>query len=82
MFCRTGSVISAAMGALGANYYGRLRLMVIADTSSRPQLIPAEKPPTPEELEDMLSREPSLLLTVVGVVGLAVIIWLMRFKPF
>jgi hypothetical protein len=38
-------------------------------------------PATPEELEGLLARGRPGLLTVIGVVGLAIILWMMMFKP-
>ena len=75
-------VISAVMGIFGARFYGHLRLAIGAQIPSRINLPVAEKPPTPEELDQIMARDPSILLAVVGTVGLVIIIWLMRFKPF
>jgi hypothetical protein len=43
----------------------------------------AERPPaTPEQLHAILGSGRPWLLTVIGVAGMAVILWLMMFKPF
>jgi hypothetical protein len=74
--------ISAVMGAVGANFYGRLRKAVGLEyrEGNRPQ--PPQAPVGPEELEALLGREPSVLVAAVGLLGTAIIIWLMMYKPF
>jgi hypothetical protein len=74
--------VSALMGILGASFYGRLRALIGATPPRNVQLPAPERPPTPEELDQVMAREPSALLTAVGLLGLVVIIFLMRFKPF
>ena len=41
-----------------------------------------QEPPDPEELDALLRSPHPFVLTVIGVGGLTVILWLMMFKPF
>jgi len=73
--------LMAAMFYLGTAFYGRVRKAAGADymVNYKPQ--PAVSP-SPAELEVLLnSRRPEVLMAV-GVGGLAVLLWLMMFKPF
>lgn len=72
----------AAMGFLGTSFYDGIRLAVGA--------IPvygSKRTETPEAAEDatleaLLTSGRPILLTVIGIGGLLVILWLMIFKPF
>ena len=73
--------LMAAMYALGTSFYTRVRKAAgteyMENYKPHPPVAPA-----PAELEALLrSRRPEVL-TAVGVVGLAVLLWLMVFKPF
>lgn len=43
---------------------------------------PASDPAPVEEIEALLAKSPAIALTVIGFGGIAVILWLMMFKPF
>jgi hypothetical protein len=64
----------------GAGYYG-----IISGAARR--LIEAKKtdsdlPAAQKEFDDARNAPHAMIVSVVGLVGLAVILWLMRFKPF
>jgi hypothetical protein len=84
-------LISLAMGWIGDPYYDRLRVAVglaepkgskgKKDAPTRQGSAP--DPSEGEEQLDQLLRSPRpLLLALVGIVGLAAILWLMLLKPF
>lgn len=71
-----------AMYALGSAYYNKVRQAVgMANFDGRKE-IPAQEPLSDEEIASLLSRSPAIILTIIGYGGIAVILWLMRFKPF
>lgn len=76
--------ISVAMTPLGSLYYGRVRKAVGLPYFERMKEHPAGKPASKAEiaavLDGALTR--AIVLAVIGFVGLAVILWLMMFKPF
>lgn len=43
---------------------------------------PAIEPASPEDIDALLAKSPAITLAVIGFGGIAVILWLMRFKPF
>ena len=74
------AIISWVMYKYGAGYYG-----IIFDASNR--LIEAKKTNTnfetaQKEFDHARNAPHAMIVSVVGLVGLAVILWLMRFKPF
>ncbi len=73
-------VISVLMGTRGSNYYNALRKAV--GTASREG--PAGEPASPEEIEKVLASAPgrAMEMAVMGFGGIAIIAWLMMFKPF
>ena len=73
-------ITSFAMSKYGAGYYG-----IIFDASNR--LIEAKKtntnlPAAQKEFDNARMAPNATIVSVVGLVGLAIILWLMRFKPF
>lgn len=73
-------IVSWVMYKYGAGYYG-----IIFDASNR--LIEAKKtntnlPAAQKEFDDARKAPHAMIVSVVGIVGLAIILWLMRFKPF
>lgn len=69
--------------------FGRLhidRVWHAIDPQGHPSPIKKEArnpdPASEEELNELLARGRPMLLTVIGVVGLAIILWMMMFKPF
>jgi len=73
-------IVSWVMYKYGAGYYG-----IIFDAANR--LIEAKKtnadlPAAQTEYDDARNAPHATIVSIVGIVGLAVILWLMRFKPF
>jgi hypothetical protein len=74
------AITSWVMQKYGAGYYG-----IIFDAANR--LIEAKKtdtnlPTAQKEFDDARFTPHTMIVSVVGIVGLAIILWLMRFKPF
>ena len=78
-----GLLIATAvfMFAAGTGYYGRVRTAVAAYLESQKLQSPSGLVST-AEIDKLLSQSRPLLLAVVGFGSLAVITWLMKFKPF
>jgi hypothetical protein len=74
--------ISLAMSALGRVHFERVRraLGIPNDADRKRHVAPAPLPP--DQLAAVLAAGRPGLLAGVGLVGLAVITWLMMFKPF
>jgi hypothetical protein len=73
-------IISWVMFQYGAGYYS-----IIEGAASR--LIEAKKtntnlPAAQKEFDEARNAPHAMIVSVVGIVGLAIILWLMRFKPF
>jgi hypothetical protein len=73
-------IISIVMFKYGAGYY-----TLIEGAATR--LIEARKtitdlPAAQKEFDDVRNAPNALIVSVVGIIGLAIILWLMRFKPF
>ena len=74
------AIVSWVMYKYGAGYYG-----IISDAARR--LIEAKKtdtdlPAAQKEFDDARNAPHAMIVSVVGILGLAIILWLMRFKPF
>jgi hypothetical protein len=74
------AIVSWVMYNYGAGYYS-----IIFDAANR--LIEAKKtnvdlPAAQKEYDDARNAPNAMIVSIVGIVGLAVILWLMRFKPF
>jgi len=76
--------ISFPMSGLGRPYHDRLWHAIDPERHAPPTKREKRysQPATPDELAGLLAKGRPLLLTVIGVVGLGVILWLMMFKPF
>jgi len=70
------------MGTFGTLYYHRVRKAVGLPYFSNWREHPAVEPAPAEELEALLDTRRPVWLTLMGLGGLAVILWLMVFKPF
>jgi hypothetical protein len=77
-------LISVTMTLLGSRPINRIRQLVQADNPSRSETISHSSLDTSAEkqLAVLLAATHSWLLTVIGGGGLALILWLMMFKPF
>ncbi len=77
------ALIWIVMRLLGNPYIGRQFQRVYKSgvhSNSNPEVNP---PPTPQETSPgWLEENMPMLLTLIGVVGMVVIMWLMMFKPF
>lgn len=71
-------LVLVAMYAMAMPYYKRLRIAVGIQPYGA---APAEPAPA-QELADLLSSSVPIQLAAIGGIGLALIIWLMIFKPF
>lgn len=67
-------IITLVMGFIGRGYFDRINAALGVE--------PAGEPVSQSELEAVLARSPAVALAVVGLGGIAVITWLMMFKPF
>lgn len=75
-------VITVAMYVIGTSYYSKVRKAIGMEYMEGGKVQPPQPPASPELLEALLSRSPALHLLLIGFGGLAVILWLMMFKPF
>ena len=81
-------LIALAMDWIGDPYYDRLRVALGLEEPKAKKGAPAPPGPLPdtpaggEELVKLLRSPRPWLLALVGIVGLAAILWLMLFKPF
>ena len=74
--------ISIYMAITASGYYGQVRKAVgLAYRQGSKENKPTE-PASPEEINALLNQSQPLVLAVIGFGGLAVISWLMMFKPF
>ena len=59
-----------------------MMVLISRHTSPLREALAKEPAPSAEELERMLSTPQPMIGSVIGIVGLVVIIWLMMLKPF
>lgn len=71
-----------AMGRLGGAVYSQARKLAGLPYAVFGKPYPAVEPASPAELHAVLAQGNPMLLTVIGFGGIAVIAWLMMFKPF
>jgi HAMP domain-containing protein len=74
--------VLAAMFAIAAPYYGRLRRAVGQKAQGDPKDAPPPDPLPAAEIAALLTSSRPFVLAAVGGIGLAAIIWLMMFQPF
>lgn len=74
--------ILVAMTLLGSSIYGGARKATGLPFMEGMKQHPPIEPASAEELDALLAKGNPLLLTIVGYGGIAVIAWLMMFKPF
>ena len=70
------------MAAYGSSYYGSVRTAVGLKPYRRTDQMPPGETVSEQELDALLRSNRPIMLTVIGVLGLLVILWLMMFKPF
>ena len=74
--------IIAAMFVIGTRHYGRVRRALGMAYFDGRQEHPASEPAAAEEIDALLVSAPAITLAAIGFGGIAVILWLMMFKPF
>lgn len=74
--------IIVGMFLIGTRHYGRLRQALGLPWFDGRKEHPAGEPAPNEEIQALLASSPALALTAIGFGGIAVILWLMMFKPF
>jgi hypothetical protein len=70
----------ALVPTLVVPYYKKVRKAVGAPGARG--LMPAGEPASPEEIERVLGSPIPIVISVTGVVALAILLWLMVYKPF
>lgn len=74
--------IIVSMFLIGSRYYSQVRKALgMAWFDGRKERSPGAPAPA-EEVEALLANGPAVVLAVIGFGGIAVILWLMMFKPF
>lgn len=74
--------ILAAMYSLGTNKFGGLRKAVGLPYSDSAKTQLTFEPASAEEINALLAQGNPMLLSIIGFGGIAVVAWLMMFKPF
>jgi NADH:ubiquinone oxidoreductase subunit 2 (subunit N) len=75
-------VVSVLMSVVGSLYYHRVRQAVGLPYRGSRGLQPPAEPASPGEIDALLRSSRPAWLAAIGGGGLAVILWLMMFKPF
>ena len=78
-------LIGVAMTFLGSRSFDGIRQLIQPDTSlsgAKKERLPAPNTSANEQLAALLAATHPMLLTLTGGGGLALILWLMMFKPF
>jgi hypothetical protein len=70
------------MGRFGSRIYGEAGKLTGLPYMERGKIQPPIEPASTEEINALLVQGNPLLLTAIGFGGIAVIAWLMMFKPF
>ncbi len=74
--------IIVGMFFIGTRRYSRLRQALGMPWFDGRKEQPVGEPASIEEIHALLADSPALALTVIGFGGIAIILWLMMFKPF
>jgi multisubunit Na+/H+ antiporter MnhB subunit len=74
--------IVVAMFFIGSRYYSKLRKALGMPYFDGRREQPATDPAPEAEVAALLANSPAISLTVIGFGGIALILWLMMFKPF
>jgi len=74
--------ISVGMTVFGSNIYGQARKAVGMPYFENWKSQPPIEPASAEAIDALLAKGNPIVLTVIGLGGLLVILWLMIFKPF
>ncbi len=74
--------IIVSMFLIGTRHYGRVRQALGMAWFDGRKSQPPGNQSSVEEIEALLAKAPAVTLAVIGFGGIAVILWLMMFKPF
>ena len=74
--------IIVSMFVIGSRNYSRVRQALGMAYFDGRQEHPAGEPASAEEIDRLLAKAPAITLAIIGFGGVAVILWLMMFKPF
>lgn len=74
--------IIVAMFIIGSKHYSLVRKALGMAWFDGRKGHPPGEPASAREIEALLAKAPAITLTVIGFGGIAVILWLMMFKPF
>ena len=74
-------VVIAVMYTVATPFYGRMRAAAGVPGSEQ-MAAKLKPPPSPADLDALVTSNRPLLLALVGGIGLVVIVWLMLAKPF
>jgi uncharacterized membrane protein len=74
--------IAILMGVLGQRHYHGLRKLVGLPYFEGSKEQPATEPASQGEIEAKIGESSPIFLSMVGFGGIAIILWLMMFKPF
>jgi hypothetical protein len=74
--------VAVAMYMVATPFFKRLRIALGQRTMGMPQDAPEPTPAPDSEIVAIAASAPTLILNLVGGVGLLVILWLMVVKPF
>jgi hypothetical protein len=75
-------VVAVAMYMVATPFFKRLRIALGQRTMGMPKDAPEPTPAPDSEIVAIAASAPTLILNLVGGVGLLVILWLMVVKPF
>lgn len=70
------------MGMYGSRYYSEVRKAVGLQPYRRTSQVTLGEVKSEEEIAALLNSNRPIILTLVGIGGLLIILWLMMFKPF
>ncbi|MCA9867282.1 MAG: hypothetical protein KIS95_02070 [Anaerolineae bacterium] len=75
-------IVIVAMFLIGSRHYSRIRKALGMAYFDGRRGYPAGESASAEEIEALLAKAPAITLAVIGFGGIAIILWLMMFKPF
>jgi membrane protein implicated in regulation of membrane protease activity len=74
--------IAVSMYFMGSQYYSRVRKAIGAPYMEKNKPQPPLEPASPETIDALLENRRAVVLTIIGFGGIAIIAWLMMYKPF
>ena len=76
------AAVFVVMGTYGSRYYGKVRAAVGLRPYRRTDQVTLGAVKSEDEIAALLNTNHPLILTLIGLGGILVILWLMMFKPF